>query len=156
MHALILVLAFVSTVISPLAHHSYLTTRKHKLAAAVEPSPKKLREMFATFTDAELLAEVDRRGLTEHVRHAAVEAQVRANYQLGEVLGEGSSAKVYSATHLLTGEGFAIKWINKGGEMNDAASMRAELSILKQVRVCTAAAPEPPFRCCQPSTQLHV
>jgi serine/threonine protein kinase len=108
--------------------------------------------MFATFTDADLLAEVERRSLTEHVRHAAVEAQVRANYQLGEVLGEGSSAKVYSATHLLTGEGFAIKWINKGGQMNDTASMRAELTILKQVRVCTAAAPEPPFRCCQPST----
>jgi serine/threonine protein kinase len=49
------------------------------------------------------------------------------------VLGEGSSAKVYAAKHLGTGEEFAIKWIDKGGDMNDDESMKAELAILRRL-----------------------
>lgn len=109
--------------------------RPHDAAAETGAalSKKKLKSMFAEIDDAALLAEVDRRELTEKVRHAAIEAQVRANYEVGAVLGEGSSAKVYEATHLGTGDKFAIKWIDKGGEMNDAGSMAAELAILKSL-----------------------
>ena len=105
---------------------------KHKTAAGAAAGPsKRLKSMFSSFSDGELLAEIERRKLTEKVRHAAIEAAVRANYEVGKVLGEGSSAKVYAARHLNTGKKFAIKWIDKGGEMNDDASMAAELSILK-------------------------
>lgn len=106
------------------------TAREDDVAAAV-PSPKRLKAMFADASDEALLAEVERRNLTERVRHAAVEATVRANYTVGSVLGEGSSAKVYAATHNGTSEEFAIKWIDKNGDMNDDASMAAELAILK-------------------------
>ncbi len=108
------------------------TAREDEAAAAV-PSPKRLKAMFADASDELLLAEVERRNLTEHVRHAAVEAAVKANYTVGTVLGEGSSAKVYAATHNSTGEDFAIKWIDKNGDMNDDASMAAELAILKRL-----------------------
>lgn len=104
--------------------------REGKAAAAVS-SPKRLKAIFADISDEALLAEVERRNLTERVRHAAVEATVRANYSVGSVLGEGSSAKVYAATHNGTGDEFAIKWIDKNGDMNDDASMAAELAILK-------------------------
>ena len=100
-------------------------------AAGGAPASKRLKTLFSEFSDDDLLAEVERRSLTERVRHAAIEATVRANYSVGKVLGEGSSAKVYAAKHLGTGEEFAIKWIDKGGDMNDDASMKAELAILK-------------------------
>ena len=88
-------------------------TARENEAVAVVPSPKRLKAMFADASDEALLAEVERRNLTEHVRHAAVEAAVKANYTVGTVLGEGSSAKVYAATHNSTGEEFAISGSTK-------------------------------------------
>ena len=84
--------------------------------------------------DAALLAEVGKRNLSEAQLHAAVEASVATNYEVGKELGKGASASVYLVTHRFSGEKYAMKKIDKNGEMNDSDSMEAELQILRQLR----------------------
>ena len=58
---------------------------------------------------------------------------MNSKYTFGKLLGQGSSAAVYAATHNRSKVSVAIKVIKKNDDMNDDESMRTELEILKMV-----------------------
>lgn len=85
-------------------------------------------------SDEVLLAEVVKRGVNEQLQHRVVEKQVADNYEIGNELGHGASATVYKALHKFSSDAFAVKVIDKAGELNDDETMEAELSILKSLQ----------------------
>ena len=78
-----------------------------------------------------LLAELEHRNIRLHEKVTG--DLVHQRYKFGKLLGQGSSAAVYEATHKRSKVECAIKVIKKNGDMNDDESMATELEILKMV-----------------------
>jgi len=111
----------------PRVHRDRMLDKTKSISHGVRQRSTPLKDC----SDELLLAELEHRNIRLHEKVTG--DLVHQRYKFGKLLGQGSSAAVYEATHKRSKLEVAIKVIKKNGDMNDDESMATELEILKMV-----------------------